>query len=366
MQFFKYLKRYTKQFFNNSLNKNKIHFLIFFVTYRCSCRCGTCFYWKELERQDELSLDEIKKSSESIGEFHTLLLSGGEPFLRNDILEICELFIEQNKISILSIPTNGTLPERIREVSEKILKKYPRLTLSVAFSLDGFKETHDKIRATQGVFLKAMRALQELSELKKYYKNLEVVINTVITNKNINELESFMDFIYKNCKVDYHDFELLRGEYKDTSFALPSLEDIRYIHTCIIKNRELYLKRDQVIWYERVAVISFLVLVEKLKELCLTRKSMPYLCSAGKNIGVIDANGDVRLCELLDPVGNLRQANYDFSSVWNSRQADELRDSIIKKHCSCTHNCFIKLTASSYLRTIFYLIYYYFLNRIKK
>ena len=366
MQFFKYLKRYTKQFLYNSLNKNKIHFLIFFITYRCSCRCGICFYWKELERQDELSLGEITKISRSIGKFHTLLLSGGEPFLRNDILELCELFIEQNKISILSIPTNGTSPGRIKEVSENILKKYPRLTLSVAFSLDGFQETHDKIRASKGVFLKAMQALQGLSELKKCYKNLEIVINTVITNKNINELESFMDFIYKNCKIDYHDFELLRGEYKDANFTLPSLEDIKYIHACIIKNRKLYLERDGVSWYERVAVISFLVLVQKLKELCLTSKGMPYLCSAGKNIGVIDANGDVRLCELLDPIGNLREANYDFSRVWNSREANALRDSIIKKHCSCTHNCFIKLTAASYLRTIFYLIYYYLLNKIKK
>ena len=366
MRFFKYSKRYIKQFLKNSLVKNKLQFLIFFVSYRCNCKCGICFYWKELNKKNELSLSEIAKISESIGNFHTLLLSGGEPFLRNDITDLCELFIKQNKISILSIPTNGTCLEQTVETSEKILKKYPKITFSLAISLDGFKETHDKIRATEGVFLKALTTLERLSELKKYYKNLEIVINTVITNKNIKELEPFMDFIYKNFKVDYHDFELLRGDYKDAEYELASLEKVKRIHRSIVKNRERYLRRDHIAWYERLAVISFLVLVQKLKELSLAGGRTPYRCSAGKNIAVIDANGDLRLCELLSPIGNLKQQNYNFSTVWNSIQANKLRDEIVRKHCFCTHNCFIKLTASSYFKTIFYLFYYYLLNKIQR
>lgn len=362
MKLFKYAQRYSRQFLRNLLYKNKIQFLIFFVTYRCNCRCGICFYWKELNRQDELSLPEIKKISTSIGNFHTLLLSGGEPFLRDDILELCTLFIEQNNISILAIPTNGTCPERIIEVSENILRKYPRITLSIAFSLDGFQKTHDQMRAVPGVFVKAVMALNKLSELKNHYQNLELVVNTVISNKNINELEAFMDFIYKNFKIDYHDFELLRGDYKDRDFNLPDLKDIKRIHRSIIRNRNLYLRRDNIGWLEKFAVISFLSLVQKIKELSLEKRRPLYRCTGGKNIGVIDANGDVRLCELLNPIGNLRKANYEFNTIWNSEPANKLRALIKERECSCTHNCFIKLTASSYLRTLFYLVYYYLLT----
>jgi len=365
MHLYKYFKRYTKQFLRNTFIKNNIQFLIFFVTARCNCRCGICFYWQELNKADELSFDEIKAISKSIGRVHTVLLSGGEPFLRNDLLEVCQLLIEQNKLSILSVPTNGTLPEAVAEFSEKILRKYPHLTLSIAVSLDGFRQTHDRIRGVNGIFDKATETLKELARLKCAYNNLEIVVNTVITNQNIAELTSFMDFVYEDFNVDYHEFELLRGEYKDKDFRLAPLDDIKYIHRRITKNRERYLERDRANPLDKLAIIGLLLFNQKMKERFLAKKRNPFMCSAGKNIGVIDAHGDIRLCELLAPVGNLRNAGYDFGTVWNSIQANELRNTIINKHCSCTHVCFIKLSGSSSFKTLLYILYYYLIYKIK-
>ena len=356
---FKNFARYAPQFLKNAFVRNKLEFLIFFVTSRCNCLCSTCFYWQELNKPDDLSVDEVKKISSSVGRFRTLLLSGGEPFLREDLFEVCRPFIENNKISALTIPTNGTLTEKIVQFSEKILKTYPALTLSISISIDGFRKLHDSTRGVDGIFDKAIKTLNELLELKKHYKNLELIVNTVITNRNIAQLGNFMDFIFDNFDIDYHDFELLRGDYKDKNLYLPALEKIKRIHNLIIKNRKRYLERRQANLLEYFATISLLKMSQELKERFLAKKRPLYTCSAGKNIAVLDASGDVRLCELLPAVGNLKDTNYDFSAVLNSKQANKSKKTIKETSCSCTHVCFIKLTISSYLRTIFYLIYNY-------
>ena len=65
-------------------------------------------------------------------------------------------------------------------------------------------------------------------------------------------------------------------------------------------------------------------------------------CTAGETIAVIDYNGDVRACELLEKFASLRDFDYDFSALWNaeSRQA-ELEKIDEGRACWCTHVCFI-------------------------
>jgi len=351
--------RYSTQFLKNTLVRNRPEFLIFFVTSNCNCLCNICFYWQELNKSGSLSLDEIRKISRSIGRFRILLLSGGEPFLREDLFEVCRQFIENNKISALTIPTNGILTEKIVDFCGRVLREYPELILSVSISLDGFRELHDSTRGVAGVFDKAAETLRKLLKLKNHYKNLELIVNTVITNRNIGQLGPFMDFVFDDFDIDYHDFELLRGDYKDKNIYLPPLEAIKRAHKLIVRNRRRYLKKEKANFLEHFAAISLLKLSQKIKERFLAGKRPLFACSAGRNIAVIDANGDVKLCELLPAVGNLKDTNYDFSAVLNLKKAKELKRTIKDTNCSCTHVCFIKLTASSYFRSIFYLIYNY-------
>ena len=356
---FKNFTRYSTQFLKNTFIRNKLEFLIFFVTSDCNCRCNICFYWQELNKLKGLSIDEIRKISKSIGKFRTLLVSGGEPFLRDDFFEVCQQFIKNNKISALTIPTNGILTKKIADFCARVLREYPELTLSVSVSIDGFRDLHDSTRGIAGVFDKATETLRELLKLKSHYKNLELIVNTVITNRNIGQLAYFMSFIFDNFDIDYHDFELLRGDYKNKNLYLPSLEEIRKIHNSIVENRKRYLKRKEANFLEYFAAISLLKLSQKLKERFLAKRKPLFACSAGRNIAVLDANGDVKLCELLPAVGSLKDTNYDFSAVLNLKKANELKRTIKETNCSCTHVCFIKLTMSSYFRTIFYLTYNY-------
>jgi MoaA/NifB/PqqE/SkfB family radical SAM enzyme len=199
---YKYTSKYAKQFLTNTLSRDSLQFLIFFVTSAWNCRCSTCFNWRNLNKSSDLSLDEIKKISGNLGDFHTLLLSGGEPFLRDDLLDVCRLFMGQNRISVLAVPTNGTFPDRVEAFAETLLKEYPDTLLFFLISLDGFEKTHDAVKGVTGVFARAMETLNKLKRLKARYRNLELVIGTVITDRNAKELNAFMDFVYDELDVN--------------------------------------------------------------------------------------------------------------------------------------------------------------------
>jgi hypothetical protein len=59
----------------------------------------------------------------------------------------------------------------------------------------------------------------------------------------------------------------------------------------------------------------------------------------------------VRMCELRDAVGNVRDTGYDFAKLWFSEGADRQRASIKAKECHCTHSCFMSSSLVFDLRT---------------
>src|SRR5512138_1578725 len=73
-------------------------FLTLFINSICNQKCEHCFYWRNLNRRDDLSYDELVALSRSLGRIENLNLSGGEPFLRPDFGAVCRQFIEHNRV----------------------------------------------------------------------------------------------------------------------------------------------------------------------------------------------------------------------------------------------------------------------------
>jgi len=173
--------------------------LIFFVTSRCNFQCPGCFYWRNLNiEQDELSLDEIRKISSSLSVLSRLLISGGEPFLRDDLADICNIFYNQNRIKGIDLPTNGSLTQTIICSTELILKKCASAKLTIGLSLDGLEETHDYLRQKPGSFKSVIETIIALSRLKTRYANLSLHIISVVSNKNIEEIVPLIKFLTQN------------------------------------------------------------------------------------------------------------------------------------------------------------------------
>ena len=303
---------------------NKPVHLILHVTNRCNLRCKTCFVDFDKLKGEELTLEEIKKISKYLDKLVWLDISGGEPFLRNDLPEICSLF----KTRSISIPTNGFDSDLILKSTKKIKEKI-KGELMISLSIDGFENTNDNIRA-EGCFKKSIETLKKLKELSE----VKVKVNTVLCEKNYGEIIDFMKYI-KEFDVDFHSVIFLRGRSRDSSFRCPEVEKLEEIKDDVFKIWATYnygfgyfdsriLRNYQKIMYET----SLKIMKEK--------RQIPD-CLAYKHHLVVYANGDTAFCEMLEPFGNLRKA--DLKTLLKSEKAEEQRKHIKEKKCYCYHNC---------------------------
>src|SRR3954453_10190964 len=146
--------------------KRKLNTIIFFVTSHCNATCETCFYWDELNRQGDLSWEEIVRLSESTPAFTDLWFSGGEPTLRKELPEIIDLFVRNNGVRYINLPTNGLKPNRACEIAEQALSNNPDLELHINIALDGLAESHDFMRGVPGNFEKALETGRLLRRVK--------------------------------------------------------------------------------------------------------------------------------------------------------------------------------------------------------
>lgn len=92
--------------------------LNFAITYLCNSRCKPCNIWK-IKTKDEFSLEEIKEIAKNIKFIHWIRLTGGEPFLRKDYVDIVKVLDEQLDLYLLTTPTNALLPDLVEKKLEK-------------------------------------------------------------------------------------------------------------------------------------------------------------------------------------------------------------------------------------------------------
>jgi MoaA/NifB/PqqE/SkfB family radical SAM enzyme len=352
----KYYKKYRDFLFGKVTGQIRWGYVIFFATYRCNAKCRHCFYWKNLNKKDDMSLEEIDKITKKLGLVQVLLLSGGEPLLRNDIVEVISLFVMQNRTKVVSIPTNAILPDLIAEKIKRLAENHPEVTFSVNPSIDRLFEKNDEMRGVNRAFEKSVETLREIEKLRQKYNNIELVVNTTVSELNYREIDDIIDY-FKQFDLTYHNFELLRGSPKEQDLSLPSLDKIKDVHAKVLKARNYYIDRDRLGYLEKLSVLGIINYTQSLKEKVLDSGRFPFICSAGKNIIVIEPNGNVRLCELLPPVGNLKDYDYDIELLLKNDATERLWNQI--KTCKCTHVCFINMSIAHDKKTLLKIPYYF-------
>lgn len=327
----------------------RLHTLIFFVTSRCNARCRTCFYWEELNKKGDLTLQEIERLSETMPPFHELLLSGGEPSLRRELPEIVYLFYKNCGIRKIYLPTNGLKPERIRDLTERILEENGHLEVYLNNSIDGLPETNDRIRSIPGNFKKSLETIKLLRTLKPTFGHrLQINVNSVICAENYSELIDLGIYLLENEHLDYHFFQIIRGDPLDKDLKVVPPDQLRNLYREIAKIQHIYSERQA----EGRGVAGGLIRKSLYKAIFsfhhqtqfknYTENShWPMPCTAGETAVVIDYDGNIRACELRGSLGNLRDYDCDFGAFWNSKIREREISSIAGDKCFCTHVCFL-------------------------
>jgi MoaA/NifB/PqqE/SkfB family radical SAM enzyme len=196
-QFFKYWLGYNL-FIRFGWPKILPSFLTFSVNNYCNQLCKTCNIWKSNpieEKKKELKLEEIEKIFSQFPKIFWLTITGGEPFLREDLVEIIKIAYEKSKVNVLTLTTNGSLPNIIERKIKEIISRCKNLTIIVNVSIDGDKELHDRIRGVKGSFDKAVETIEKLKKIKN--RRLIVGVNSVISIFNVNKLYKLLNVVRK-------------------------------------------------------------------------------------------------------------------------------------------------------------------------
>src|SRR5688572_4359535 len=117
------------QLLRSTEREMRIGTVILFVTSRCNAFCQTCFYHEQLNQPGDMTLEQIAKVSRTMPPITDLWLSGGEPTLRRDVPEIINMFVGNNGVNRVIIPTNGIIKSRVFEIVDRALGDNAKLHL---------------------------------------------------------------------------------------------------------------------------------------------------------------------------------------------------------------------------------------------
>lgn len=294
------------------------------VTRRCNLKCKQCYADAQtIESPDELSTTEALNLIDALADMgaRSMVFTGGEPFLREDIVTLLSHAITRGLDS--KIATNATL------VTQSLARRLKEVGASIIHvSLDGSTApVHDRIRGVAGAFDATLRGIRALKQ-----EGLRVVIGVTIMRSNLDDIIPIME-LSTDLGADVFTFNDMepcgRGQQE------LGLEDIT------AEEREFIYQRMYAKWQDlkpRIYVDKFdpclwlRVQVQHCQD-PETREAMSAFaeklggCPAGRWVCLITPTGDVRPCAFLPiVVGNIREPG-GFPRIWREAELfQQLRD----------------------------------------
>ena len=325
-------------------------YFIFYPTSRCNLKCSHCFYHDSLNKKfNELTIDELDKITKTMDPILSLILTGGEPYLRHDLDKIVQIFYENTKVPIITIPSNGWYLEKMDKQIRNMMEWCPYLTLNQQISIDGIGKDHNAIRMDKQVvggdnsFEKAIKTIDHLKKLKKIYQRINIGIIITFTNENQKKFKDILKEIYSMTNPDNISINLVRGDPKQKV----NLDLDLNLYREAVKYRDSLFYEKKMSGHakfkgNRLATAGRILLNELVYKTYESNKySTP--CYAGNLSGVMYPEGNVYPCEILDDshkIGNIRDFDLDFKKLWLSDKAKKEVEFVRKTKCFCTHECF--------------------------
>ena len=311
--------------------------VILYVTEGCNLRCVTCSYRDRLA--NELSLDEIAKLAESLHGcgLKRIVFSGGEPLLRRDFPQICDVFRRYGvKQSLL---TNGVLLDRRFDEIKEFLSE-------IIISVDGVdSQTHNGIRGVESLetIIKGIRRCLAAP------RRPAVSIRTVLQKSNFRQTPAFVDFA-KTLGADRISFlpvDVLSGSFGRSTHGGDAIDE-RLVLTPVetVEFRQVVFGMME--QYEREFATRFISespekmihIVQYFEALAGLAAFPPTRCNAPMVSAVITSTGNIQPCFFLPAYGNIREDSV--RSLLNSSSLQSCRSAVRRqtvercKTCVCT------------------------------
>lgn len=330
------LRRHVGQ----ALRGRAIDGLTYVMTYRCNSRCVTCDIWKDPGPvPTELTAAEVAthlSASRLLGGLRYVNLTGGEPFLREDIGQIARFFLERYPALTVSIPTNGLLITKALRKLEEILSGHDPARVALGISLDGIGPTHDRIRGIPGNYEKCLDLIRQL---RARWPTLPVGVGMTLTPDNFKELEAVhqlaldleVGFTTRFAQASFY-YHNDRPEQPKTTGWTPDLKI--QAHQALLKIRDRRFADRGL--YGRAVDPSYAFMSEAVDRTFAAART--HDCFSGTHSFFLDPFGNVYPCIMLQrPLGNLRDRPFD--DLWQAAPAQQARTLIADRACNCWTEC---------------------------
>ncbi|MCL2134209.1 MAG: radical SAM protein [Candidatus Bathyarchaeota archaeon] len=303
-----------------SLVWGKPHHAQWLITRKCNYKCLGCNVWKEQDTK-ELSLEKIKQGMDILkaAGIVELVLSGGDPLLREDIGEILDYAAER---FVTTVYDNGSMAAKKID----LLRKVDFVTLSID-SLDENK--HDFIKNVPGAWKNAMETVNILQK-----EGINVSVSPTISQVNLYEIvEITKYFTERGIPVWYclYSYDTIQEPNQLFRIGKPKDEFIITDKEAMIKLCDTLLKMKKT--NKQILITDKLL---KCTKTLYTEEKRIWKCNALQSFLVIDHMGKIAGCHNQPSTGSI----FDLQKEWKSKKYKELRKQY--KICTkCTYLCYV-------------------------
>jgi Fe-coproporphyrin III synthase len=291
----------------------------------CNCKCVMCDIWKGNRHLRQLSEQDVEGLLASLRRLETrqVLMSGGEALLNPNFFRLCGLLKREGlRITLLS---TGLL---IGRHADQLLT----LVDDIIVSLDGDEPLHDQIRNIPGAFRKLKEGIQLLHSMRPDYR---ITGRTVIHRLNFRRLPAI---VQAAMEMGLDQISFLPADVTSEAFNRAEPWDAPRQHQILPMEEELpellevieALIRDQQELFESRFIAESPEKLRKIGRYYTASYGLnpyPYKkCNAPWVSAVVEADGTVRPCFFLPPLGNIHERTLD--SILNSPEAIEFRKTL--------------------------------------
>ncbi|MBN1164778.1 MAG: radical SAM protein [Candidatus Krumholzibacteriota bacterium] len=289
------------------------------VTYRCDSRCNMCNLWK-IDPGPEMIARDLQKLPSTLKDIN---ITGGEPFLLDDIVEIVRTLYDHCGKPRIVISTSGFQKRKIVHAAPSLMKIGRRV--GIAVSLDGIGETHDKIRGVEGGF---QMVVDTLGQLKKMgYKNVRVAFT--VQRENVKHLGAVYDLSRQLG------FQFTTSVAQNSEFYFFTADN-QQVEPGELENEMKYVMRKELLSLSPKRWLRAYFYAGVLRYNKLGQRALK--CTAGRESFFIDPAGIIYPCLTLEKqMGNLNE--HDFGRIWKSGISEKIRDSVDGCGISCWMIC---------------------------
>ncbi|MFH1422644.1 MAG: radical SAM protein [Planctomycetota bacterium] len=281
------------------------------VTYRCNAKCHMCNIWQYPTKPQEEIMPDI---AEKIPFLKFVNITGGEPFIRDDIEEF--VIRLKQKAERVVISTNGFFTDRVINLAKK------HRDIGIRISLEGLPKANDELRGIKDGFDRGLRTLLEL----KHMGMKDIGFGITVSDKNAKDLLE----LYKLAVA------------MKVEFATAAVHNTFYFHKFDNK-----IEEKELVTGEFKKLVEELLRTKRVKNwfrayfnwglMNYTNGGKRFLpCRAGTDLFFINPDGKMYPCNAMDEVfGDLNENSFD--TIWNGEQAGKIREKV----ANCDMNCWM-------------------------